>query len=416
MAANRSETQKTPPSPKSLLFVFALLAAFAIASTLTIVYARHYKAETRAHREAESQRQTEAYDAKQARYQQRYDACHKQPISTYPSVEAWLRTCLEFELEERPQLDSLSLSARGIDQLPDIFDEYDLDHITTLYLDRNKLTDLPPSIASLTNLRRLILHTNHFTAIPPLAYKLPKLEELNMMDNHLTSVDDRINELKHLEALDLTINPSIKYWPKSWAGLERLRYLSLNDVGLTRVPTEIVTLPRLEHLGLSVNELTQLPPELSKISTLRSLTAIGNRLEEIPESFGQLRNLAFLNLTRNQLRTLPPILATLPQINRKPDIGPPIQHLQSYTERTILGKENTHRIRLDFNCTSPEYQDRCEELKEEGPDVDKITGIIVNNNAITTLDAAFCNIDWLKLDNNPLTPPTWQAQCNASQQ
>ncbi len=58
---------------------------------------------------------------------------------------------------------------------------------TMLYLDSNRLTELPPELFQLTNLTNLFLYSNQLTHLPPEIVQLPKIERLEIWSNPLTS-------------------------------------------------------------------------------------------------------------------------------------------------------------------------------------------------------------------------------------
>ena len=80
-------------------------------------------------------------------------------------------------------------------------------HITSLYVNHNALTSLPPSIATLRQLTLLDATANELTSIPPEIGVLCKLKDLLLFDNHLTTLPPEIGTLYQLETLGIEGNP-----------------------------------------------------------------------------------------------------------------------------------------------------------------------------------------------------------------
>jgi CCR4-NOT transcription complex subunit 6 len=80
-------------------------------------------------------------------------------------------------------------------------------HITSLYINHNALTNLPPSISRLRNLTLLDATGNELTSIPPEIGVLCKLKELLLFDNHISTLPLEIGTLYLLETLGVEGNP-----------------------------------------------------------------------------------------------------------------------------------------------------------------------------------------------------------------
>jgi Leucine-rich repeat (LRR) protein len=63
-----------------------------------------------------------------------------------------------------------------------------LESLTNLYLEFNKLSDLPNDLSKLQNLQTLHLDSNNFSIIPTTIYKIFKLRCLKMSRNLIDSV------------------------------------------------------------------------------------------------------------------------------------------------------------------------------------------------------------------------------------
>ncbi|CDZ98126.1 glucose-repressible alcohol dehydrogenase transcriptional effector [Phaffia rhodozyma] len=80
-------------------------------------------------------------------------------------------------------------------------------HITSLYINYNALTVLPPSIASLRKLTILDVSGNHLTAVPPELGMITSLKEVYLFDNQLANLPPELGTLHQLDFLGLAGNP-----------------------------------------------------------------------------------------------------------------------------------------------------------------------------------------------------------------
>jgi Leucine-rich repeat (LRR) protein len=64
------------------------------------------------------------------------------------------------------------------------------------------------------------------------------------------------------------------------------RCLRLCDIGLTKLPEEVLELTDLEHINLSDNELQTVPKRLWDLPKLRSVNLIGNPIASLPDRTG----------------------------------------------------------------------------------------------------------------------------------
>lgn len=80
-------------------------------------------------------------------------------------------------------------------------------HITSLFINHNNLSVLPPEIGQLRNLTTLDATANELTALPTEIGLLNKLEELLLFDNHITTLPQEIGALYKLTFLGIEGNP-----------------------------------------------------------------------------------------------------------------------------------------------------------------------------------------------------------------
>jgi len=84
---------------------------------------------------------------------------------------------------------------------------FSFSHITSLYINHNKISSLPPAISNLRQLSLLDATANELTSIPPEIGILCKLKELLLFDNHLTTLPLELGTLYQLETLGIEGNP-----------------------------------------------------------------------------------------------------------------------------------------------------------------------------------------------------------------
>uniref|UniRef100_A0A3Q2PVG1 Scribble planar cell polarity protein n=1 Tax=Fundulus heteroclitus TaxID=8078 RepID=A0A3Q2PVG1_FUNHE len=173
-----------------------------------------------------------------------------------------------------------------------------------LLLDANQLKELPKQpFFRLLNLRKLGLSDNEIQRLPPEVANFMQLVELDISRN----IPESIKFCRALEIADFSGNPLSL--PDGFTQLRALAHLSLNDVSLQTLPSDI-GLANLVTLELRENRLKSLP-SLSFLVKLEQLDLGSNELEVLPDTLGALPNLRELWLDRNQLSSLPPELGNL---------------------------------------------------------------------------------------------------------
>ena len=176
-----------------------------------------------------------------------------------------------------------------------------------LSLSENQLTGpIPPELGSLTNLTILSLWGNELTGeIPVELGSLAKLERLSLSENQLTGpIPAELGSLANLVQLQLADNQLTGSIPTRLASLPNLQELDFADNQLTgAIPTELGSLSNLKELWLSQNQLTgEIPVELDSLASLELLSLSRNELTgEIPMELGSLTDLEGLYLADNQL-------------------------------------------------------------------------------------------------------------------
>lgn len=205
-----------------------------------------------------------------------------------------------FEVKE---LKILNLGRNLLTSLPEEIGN--LTELRSLNLGSNQLTNLPDSMENLEQLTRLDLHANQFYNLPPVIGKLENLRELYIYDNHLIKIPEWISELKHLAILDLDGN-RINKLPDSISKLEELVSLNVGNNKLFNLPKSLGELKNLSFFYFDHNRFLSVPEQVYELNSLKLLWMNENRIQNISEDIGNLNELKVLRLDNNPLKHEPP--------------------------------------------------------------------------------------------------------------
>jgi Leucine-rich repeat (LRR) protein len=146
---------------------------------------------------------------------------------------------------------------------------------------------------------------------------------LDLSYNQITEIPESIAQLTNLTSLGLSYN-QITEIPESIAQLTNLTLLDLSYNQITEIPESIAQLTNLTSLDLSYNQLTEIPESPAQLSNLISLDLSYNQLTEIPESIAQLSNLETLYLENNNVQSLPSSIQLCPKLYQLDLCGNPL--------------------------------------------------------------------------------------------
>ncbi len=156
--------------------------------------------------------------------------------------------------------------ACGLTEFPrEIFDL--ADSLEVLSLTNNRLSTLPDDLGRLRKLRILFCSSNDFTHLPAVLSDCENLSMIGFKSNRIDSVDEG------------AFSPA-------------LRWLSLTD-----------------------NRIRKLPPTIGRCTRLQKLMLAGNQLDELPVEMAACKNLELIRLAANNLRALPEWLLSLPKLS-----------------------------------------------------------------------------------------------------
>ena len=138
------------------------------------------------------------------------------------------------------------------------------------------------------------------------------LELLDLSDGTLEALPDDLGRLKHLKVLFCSGNRFDRLPPVlgDCAGLSQIGFRA---TGLREVPAESLP-PRLRWLTLTDNAIPKLPEALGHRPMLQKLMLAGNRLTALPHSLAGAGHLELLRLSANRFETLPGWLTALPRL------------------------------------------------------------------------------------------------------
>ncbi len=269
-------------------------------------------------------------------------------------------------LDEHPmptvdEYGTVDLEKKGITSLQGIERLAALVNMNTLYLNGNKIQEVPGRIFErLVHLKSIDLESNQITVIHPEAFIAPKLIEVHLYKNQIAHIPENavnadleslnlggnrfqsipVNVLKPLTKLtylSLDKNLISNVPPQAFNTLTNLESLHLDHNQIQRIPLNTFdALKKLEMLDLGNNPLGQLPirllknqteltmldaahigltriPELDHLKKLRDLDLSNNRIREVPNNiFIELPSLSGVNLANNQIyKLLPQSFSTL---------------------------------------------------------------------------------------------------------
>ena len=181
------------------------------------------------------------------------------------------------------------------------------------------LTEIPPEVFELTDLKVLWLHDNNIAEVPDDISKLEELQQIRLYNNHVRELPSSISNLQKLSVLWIQ-NNEMEELPDELGECTLLSVLSVAENKLTRMPYSIGQCTLLRELLLDHNEL-EVPPDwvrakgpqvtmkyiqrLWKAQKDKILDLRGLDLSEIPEECLELEDIEELRLSDNKLKTLP---------------------------------------------------------------------------------------------------------------
>ncbi|XP_069694249.1 erbin [Periplaneta americana] len=214
--------------------------------------------------------------------------------------------CNEPEIEDVKILDYRHLM---LDDVPSLVFFYERT-LEELYLDFNKIKDLPRPLFHCHGLRILSMSDNSIQTLPPAIASLINLQHLDLSKNELCGIPDNIKGCKHLVYVDVSVN-QLEKLPEGFTQLLSLEELYLNNTCMEYLPANFGRLTKLRILELRENNLNTLPKSIARLVNLERLDIGQNEFFDMPEVIGRLVNLTELLIDCNRVRSIPKFIGNL---------------------------------------------------------------------------------------------------------
>ena len=256
----------------------------------------------------------------------------------------------EFKIEQSSIIKSTSLDS-GIQIIDTSFDFTRLENLTHLDLSSNKLESLPKSFFMLTNIEHLDISNNMVTALHTEFKSAPKLRYLNVSWNLLLDLPSWVHQLVRCAKFFISGNPfgdSLQFPDRFGRVCRRLKYVEMQNIGMTSLPAPLVNLLDLRHLTLAnkeeksqhlqksscvpryfeggekscnnivkstrKNHIWSLPDTIVNLVGLVKLNLRGVGLVHLPDHLAGLRSLQILDVSHNNLCWLPDSIAQVAKL------------------------------------------------------------------------------------------------------
>lgn len=161
------------------------------------------------------------------------------------------------------------------------------------------------------------------------------IRKVSLNDLGLKELPTEIIAIDSLEDLSLSLNKEMDF-SSSFSRLENpkaLRKLSLVNCGLTSLPEEIIRFTNLERLYIGMNpdlDPNQTMEVLSSLTNLKELWIQGNEWEYLPDTFSELNSLNLLYAKQNNFSSLPESINEVDSLKRVFIYGNPVA--QNFTQ------------------------------------------------------------------------------------
>ncbi|SDL46175.1 internalin A [Maridesulfovibrio ferrireducens] len=292
-----------------------------------------------------------------------------------------------------------------MDEVLELIERARVEEWELLDLSNKNLTEIPPSLFTLKNLKILNLSQNKLSNIPKRVGKLKELILLSLFKNKISNISPQIGTLEKLTELILFEN-KLTQLPASIVNLKNLKRLLLAGNNLKRLPKNIQNLKNLEELILYNNPLLSVPIEIEKCTNLKKIDLQGNITTSSPIFLKKLVNLEYLDLSYALFTNIPENiigLSNLKELNLS-DIN--LKQKFKWIEKLT----KLEKVNLSFT--------RFTKIPEEVAKLKNLKILTINNNEIISLPEWLDNLpklETLELKNNPIPIPPEILETNDAQ-
>lgn len=120
----------------------------------------------------------------------------------------------------------------------------------------------------------------------------------------LDTLPESFAELDHLKTVYLN-NNNISYLPHNIGSLKNLEYLKLSENLLTELPVTFFDLNNLVTLDISSNKISDFSSNFEELVNLENLFYIDNDITSIPKEIANMKKLSTLYLSSNMISEIP---------------------------------------------------------------------------------------------------------------
>jgi Leucine-rich repeat (LRR) protein len=187
------------------------------------------------------------------------------------------------------------------------------DHILNLW--KKNLGAVPDEIWNDLEFTVLILADNALSAISSRIGELQHLRTLDLGHNQLTNLPVELGKLTEINDFLYMHDNQLEFLPRSLERLRELKYLNISQNRFSAFP-EICHISRLVELRATDNQFSDLPSSIARLSRLRELHLRNNRLRALPTAIAELSELRLLDLRGNPIETLPESILEMPRLEK----------------------------------------------------------------------------------------------------
>jgi hypothetical protein len=174
------------------------------------------------------------------------------------------------------------------------------------------LTDVPPKLNEVDELRVLRLSRNLITAIKKksdVPGRPPKIEECALDHNQISVIESTMMSgelVMKLKILNLAHN-KLEYLPSDFCtGAKELIFLDLSYNALRELPESMMmSCSSLQILILNHNRIVSLPDNFKRLVNLRKLFISYNKLTSLPDDIGSCKQLVKIRCIANDIMVMP---------------------------------------------------------------------------------------------------------------